>query len=46
MIINKNEDIYYEVALFINKLILDNKLITYKIYKVTEDMILKRENKN
>ena len=33
MLINKKEDIYKELALFINKLMLDDKYITYDLYK-------------
>ena len=40
MIINKKEDIYIELALFINKLMFDDKYITYDLYKKVEDSIL------
>ena len=40
MIINKKEDIYVELALFINKLMFDDKYITYDLYKKVEDSIL------
>lgn len=43
MIINKKEDIYIELALFINKLMLDDKYITYDLYKKVEDNILKKK---
>ena len=42
MIINEKKDIYINLALFINKLMLDDNLITYNLYKVTEDAILKK----
>jgi len=42
MIINKNDDIYREMALFLNKLMLDDKYITYDLYKITEEYIVKR----
>ena len=42
MIINKKEDIYIELALFINKLMLNDKYITYDIYIKVEDSILKK----
>lgn len=43
MIINRKEDIYIELALFINKLMLDDKCITYDLYKKVEDSILKKK---
>ena len=42
MIINNKNKIYIELALFINKLMLDDKFITYNLYKITEDAILKK----
>ena len=42
MIINKKKDIYVNLALFINKLMLDDNLITYNLYKITEDSILSK----
>lgn len=42
MIVNRKKDIYINLALFINKLMLDDNLITYGLYKVTEDSILKK----
>lgn len=42
MTINNKKDIYIELALFINKLMLDDNLITYNLYKVTEDVLLKK----
>ena len=42
MIINEKKDIYINIALLINKLMLDDSLITYNLYKITEDAILKK----
>lgn len=42
MIINKKNDIYKELALFINKLMVDDKIITYNLYKEIEETILKK----
>jgi len=44
MVINKKEDIYMDLALFINKLMLDDKIITYNLYKEVQDVILKKNN--
>ena len=43
MIIREKKDIYVELALFVNKLMLDDKLITYNLYKVAEDYLLKKK---
>jgi len=40
----KKEDIYMDLALFINKLMLDDKIITYNLYKEVQDVILKKNN--
>ena len=42
MIINEKKDIYIDLALFINKLMLDDNLIPYNLYKITEESILKK----
>lgn len=39
--INDRKEIYIDLALFINKLMFDDNLITYNLYKITEDVILK-----
>lgn len=41
--INSKKDIYVELALLINKLVLDEKKITYALYKEVQDAII---NKN
>ena len=43
MTINEKKDIYINLALFINKLMLDDKYITYDLYKNVEDSILKKK---
>lgn len=43
MSINKKEDIYIELALFVNKLMLEDKAIKYDLYKKVEDIILKKK---
>ena len=42
IIVNQKRDIYIELALFINKLMLKDNLISYNLYKITEDAILKK----
>lgn len=39
---NSRSDIYRELALFVNKLMLDDEVITYNLYKMIKDGILKR----
>lgn len=40
-IINDKKDIYLELALFINKLVLNDRIITYDLYKEVQDAIYK-----
>ena len=39
------EEVYLELALFFNKNVYEEKLITYKVYIETENKILKKLNK-
>ena len=42
-IIITKEQIYKELALFINKQLLDKQIITYELYKLAETSILKKD---
>lgn len=42
---SKNEKIILEVALYLNKELFDENIISYKIYKYTEQNILKELRK-
>ncbi|MBR3161978.1 MAG: hypothetical protein IKF19_04535 [Bacilli bacterium] len=37
---NKNE-IYINLALYINKLMCDDKIITYDLYRISQELLLK-----
>ncbi len=41
---NKNTEIILEVALFLNKQLFDEQKISYKMFKYTEEHILKEFN--
>ena len=43
-IINNNQEIYNILALYINKELLDNNIISYYLYQIAEDKITKKLN--
>ena len=42
IIINNKNDIYINLALYINKLMFDENKITYNIYRITQETLLKK----
>lgn len=40
--INDKKDIYVNLALFVNKLMLDDGIVTYNLYKEVQDSILRK----
>lgn len=45
-VLDKNKEISLEIALYINKNLYEEQEITYKMYKYTEDIILRQIKNN